>query len=187
MAGVGQSWTAMQSKQAAVVVKSSSSSKPQNSKRLVGGSRSKGGSWRGRAKLRTAGAGATQNNAAVVAPRQWRATSRVESKRDTPAGAARRLRARRRRKTRIDREEKMAEEKTATSWRWGAGEKAARMPCRSRYQGLATPKEPPHGPLKQVRWQGAGGTSLRRGVLSCEVPRTSWCRFKTKRGPLAGC
>lgn len=57
-------------------------------------SRSKGGFWRSRAKLRTAGAGATQSNAAVVAPRQGgHESSRVGSGRaqGTTAGAARRL------------------------------------------------------------------------------------------------
>ncbi|KAL6898382.1 hypothetical protein GGI43DRAFT_93488 [Trichoderma evansii] len=33
----------------------------------------------------------------------------------------------------------------------GSGREGGQNACRSRYQGLATPKEPPHGPLKQVR------------------------------------
>lgn len=33
----------------------------------------------------------------------------------------------------------------------GSGREGGQDACRSRYQGLAAPKEPPHGPLKQVR------------------------------------
>lgn len=112
-------------------------------------SRSKGGFWRSRAKLRTAGAGATQSNAAVVAPRQGgHESSRVGSSRaqGTTAGAARRLMSSRRRSKRIDREEKMAEEKMATSWRWGVGEKAAKMPVEAGTRDWPRQRSPPMVP-----------------------------------------
>lgn len=76
------------------------------------------------------------------------ATSRVGAirVRGTTAGAAKRLRARRRRKQRIDREEKMAEKKLATSWRWGVGEKAAKMPVEAGTRDWPRQRSPPMVP-----------------------------------------
>lgn len=115
-------------------------------------SRSKGGFWRSRAKLRTAGAGATQSNAAVVAPRQGgHESSRVGSSARHHGGSSEASDV----ESTAQQEDRSRGEngggENGNELEMGSGREGGQNACRSRYQGLATPKEPPHGPLKQAR------------------------------------
>ncbi|UKZ85181.1 uncharacterized protein TrAFT101_001049 [Trichoderma asperellum] len=147
MACVGQSWTAMQSKQAVRVVMLSLEAAAEQRESGAGARAAKEAS--GEVGPSCGRLGPVLHKAMQRSLLQDKgATSRVESGRaqGTTAGAAKRLMSSRRRNKRIDREEKMAEEKMATSWRWGVGEKAAKMPVEAGTRDWPRQRSPPMVP-----------------------------------------
>jgi hypothetical protein len=110
-------------------------------------SRSKGGFWRGRAKVRTAGSGATQSNAAVVAPGQGgHESSRVDSSARHHGGSSEASEGEATAQAEDRSRRENGGRENGNELEMGSGREGGQNAWRSRYQGLATPKEPPMVP-----------------------------------------